>query len=136
MINDIDWCKKAMYYLQWITGKSSELVTYDSWSDAMCRRELREAFNGFYENENVRKIFSLENLTVERAKMIGFKQWNDSSEILLCPLWYCGFIKDGTKIYSLSGEEYYDSKKTDKDIRYGCVAFGFKFSDFAKIIDK
>ena len=34
------------------------------------------------------------------------------------------------------GTEYYDRKKTDKDIRYGCVAFGFKFSDFAKIIDK
>ena len=127
MINDIDWYKDALHYLQWITGKSSELITYDSWSDEFCRRELKESFKNFYENENVKKTFSLENLTVERAKVIGFKQWNDSSEILLCPLWYCGFIKDGTKIHTISGSEYYDSKKTDKDIRLGCVAFGFKF---------
>lgn len=43
-------------------------------------------------------------------------------------IWY---IRDDS-----NKREYYDSKKTDKDIRYGCVAFGFKFSDFAKIIDK
>ena len=136
MISDSDWYKDALYYLQWITGKSSELIAYKSWSDKFCRLKLGESFKGFYENENVRKTFSLENLTVERAKMIGFKQWDDNSEILLCPLWYCGFIKDGTKIYTISGPEYYDSEKTDKDARFGCVAFGFRLGDFAKKIIK
>ena len=41
MISDSDWYKDALYYLQWITGKSSELVEYKSWSDKFCRLKLR-----------------------------------------------------------------------------------------------
>lgn len=47
--------------------------------------------------------------------------------VRLIPLYLLPILPEGTKLYSIFGKEIiYDGNNVDKDIRFGCLAYGIK----------
>lgn len=73
-------------------------------------------------------MFTLDNLTRERAKHLRFGRWDkdEQPDLYLFPLWFVLFLPYGTKVVSIGGEKFEYSEETDLDTRFGCVAFGIE----------
>ena len=82
----------------------------------------------YYSDDFVKKVFTLDNLTKERAKALRFGKWDEDEQpdLYLFPLWFVLFLPYGTKVVSIGGEKFEYSKETDLDTRFGCVAFGIE----------
>lgn len=69
----------------------------------------------------------LKNLPDETLEAIGMQRWEDG-HWLYPGEWY-GFIPRGYIVTDINGEdEAFIPGETDDDIRFGCLAFGFKKS--------
>ena len=115
-----------MQYQQYLLTTAAEVAICNGyWGGNFCKEHIYDAFNDWSHNEDIKKLFDLSNLTRERALSIGFRMWND--DLLLFPLWYTFVLPYGTKVISISGEEFEFNKDTDLDHRFGYVAFGIIF---------
>lgn len=106
---------------------SAEIFHYrNSWSDKFCKEQLEDTFSV---NESFGKN-AIELLTADELKALGrdtlyhygFGNWDNN--IVLLPLWIVSFVEPDTILTSISGFTT-TLKDCDKDIRYGCIAFGF-----------
>lgn len=61
-------------------------------------------------------------LTKEQMLALDFGQWDEGKDLMLIPLWLVEFVKN-VEVYSISDEACM-LYEIDKDIRYGCVAYG------------
>lgn len=91
-------------------------------------KELRNATEKYFTDNHVKEVFTLDNLTMDRAKALRFCQFDEDEQqdLYLLPLWFVLFIPYGTKVISIGGEKFEYSKETDLDTRFGCVAFGIE----------
>jgi len=72
-------------------------------------------------------IGDITELSVDELKELGFKKWEEESELYLIPLWAFDLIPDGTVLESISGERAIKGKdEIDLDVRIGCIAWGFE----------
>ena len=111
--------------LTWFANKVSETTIYP-WSAEFKESELKKASEQLY--EELKKHIDVTKLTVEEAKELRFREWDDG--IYLFPLWLVPIIPDGLEVTSISGVAYeYHASETDNDIRFGCVAYGIKIKD-------
>lgn len=57
--------------------------------------------------------------------------WSDEkSDLLLIPLYLLPIIPIGTELTSIFGEKViYDGHNVDKDIRFGCIAWGIEIKE-------
>lgn len=116
--------KEIISSLIWYANRVSETVQYKSWSDEFCRKEINEVTDVFL--TNIKKHIDFENLTRKEAYELGFCLWEEGSNLCLIPLYLLPIIPIGTKLKSISGEEFiYNGKNVDNDIRFGCIAYGF-----------
>ena len=65
-------------------------------------------------------------LSIPQAKLLGFKLWEENSNLMLIPGYLYQFIPAGLELYSISGEkEQYESyDDLDNDRRFGCLTYG------------
>lgn len=65
-------------------------------------------------------------LLIPQAKLLGFKFWEEDSNLMLIPGYLYQFIPEGLELYSISGEEeqYESYADLDNDTRFGCLAYG------------
>lgn len=114
--------------LTWYANRVAQTVQYTCWSDAFCRKEIKEAHDRFI--EEVKKHIDFNNLTVEEAKELRFGKWKDDSDLYLIPLYLLPAIPIGTKLTSIFGEGViYDGTNVDNDIRFGCIAYGIHIKE-------
>ena len=127
-MTDLEFYQKALVYQSYLANRIAYIKAYGSdWGDSFCVDEIKKAAIKFYSNEEIKNLFSIDNLTVERAKALRFSLWSDNNpDFYLFPLWFVFFVPYGTKVISISGEEFEYSKNTDLDTRFGCVAFGIE----------
>ena len=125
-MTDLEFYQKALSCQSWLVNRISESKAYAKhWSDEFCLRDIRKAIEKYYSDNSVKEVFTLDNLTKERAKALRFGEWSDEQPYLyLFPLWFVLFLPYGTKVVSIGGEKFEYSKETDLDTRFGCVAFG------------
>lgn len=120
-MTDLEFYQEALNYQSFLVNRVSKLKAYEKLS----MKDLKECIDKYYGDELVRKLFSIENLTIERAKALRFLKWDEEKpNLYLFPLWFVFFIPYGTKVIGLGGEEFEYTEETDLDIRCGCVAFG------------
>ena len=100
-------------------------------SKDFCLEDIREAIETYYSNDYIKEVFTLDNLTKERAEALGFHKWSENQpDLYLFPLWFVLFLPYGTYVVGIGGGTFKYTKKTDLDIRFGCVAFGVKLKQY------
>lgn len=115
--------------LSWYASQIAQTVQYENWSDEFCRKEVRASTEKFLEllKENI----DFEHLTRVEARELRFMIWSDEkSDLLLIPLYLLPIIPIGTELTSIFGEKViYDGHNVDKDIRFGCIAWGIEIKE-------
>ena len=110
-----------------IISGSAEVFHYrTSWSEKFCKEQLEETFSA---DESFGKS-AIGLLTADELKALGrdtlyqygFGNWD--GKIVLLPLWIVSFVEPDTMLTSISGDTS-TLEDCDKDIRYGCIAYGF-----------
>ncbi len=67
----------------------------------------------------------LHSLTVKQAKELGFKKWEEESNLYLFPQWIYVLLPEGIQVTDIFGKEETFSKNThDDEPRYGCLSYG------------
>ena len=125
----LEFYQKALSCKSWLVNRISESKAYAKhWSDEFCLKEIRDAIGKYFSDDYVKEVFTLDNLTKERAKALRFCQWDEDEhpDLYLFPLWFVLFLPYGTKVIGIGGDTFEYSEETDLDIRFGCVAFGIE----------
>ena len=125
-MTDLEFYQKALSCQSWLVNRISESKAYaEHWSNGFCLEDIRKAIERYYSDDSVKEVFTLNNLTKERANALRFSKWSDEQpDLYLFPLWFVLFLPYGTKVVDIEGNTFEYSKETDLDIRFGCVAFG------------
>lgn len=127
MMTDLDFYTKALRLQSWVLRQVAQIKAYNEhWGADYCKEKVMDCLDKFAESKDVKEVFSIENLTKERASAIGFGYWDKEEfpNLMLFPLWYVFLLPYGTKVITISGREEVFTKETNLDVRYGCVAFG------------
>lgn len=127
-MTDLEFYQKALSCQSWLVNRISQNKAYsEHWSKDFCLEDIREAIETYYSNDYIKEVFTLDNLTKERAEALGFHKWSENQpDLYLFPLWFVFFLPYGTNVVGIGGGTFKYTKKTDLDIRCGCVAFGVK----------
>ena len=127
-MTDLEFYQKALSCQSWLVNRISESKAYAKhWSDEFCLEDIRKAIERYYSDNSVKEVFTLDNLTKERAKALRFGKWSDEQpDLYLFPLWFVLFLPYGTKVVGIGGNTFEYNKDTDLDTRFGCVAFGIE----------
>lgn len=127
-MTDLEFYQHALGCQSWLVNRISESWAYRKhWSNDFSLKDIRKAIGIYYSDDYVKSIFTLDNLTKERAKFLRFRRWKDENEdFFLFPLWFILFLPYGTEVTSITGEKFKYAEDTDLDIRMGCVAFGIE----------
>lgn len=127
MMTDLDFYTKALRLQSWVLKQVAQIKAYNEhWDAEYCKKKVIEYFETFADCKDTKEVFSIENLTKERASAIGFGYWDKEEfpNLMLFPLWYVFLLPYGTKVINIWGKETIYNEKTDLDVRFGCVAFG------------
>lgn len=102
-------------------------MTYTSWSTEYKLKECAEAFSpdaGFGRGAvTPLTIADLKTLSRETLYQYGFG--NFDGDLILIPLHFVPFIKGDEEVIDIMGDKT-TLAAMDKDVRYGCIAAGFK----------
>lgn len=130
-MTDLEFYQKALNYQSFIVNAVAEIKAYgNAWGNDFCLSPIKEKFDKYIKDNDVKELFNLKNITWERAKILRFKRWDDDQPNLwLFPLWFVMFLPYGTKVIDINGKEFEYNKDTDLDTRFGCVAFGVNIKD-------
>jgi len=112
-------------YKRMCSNLIANISSYDNWSDEFCRQEVKELYAKLIkEFENV----DFTQFTLDELKQLDFNMWDDDT--ILMPVWAIDCLPDGAIVTSINGDEitFDKSKSLDKDVRFGCTAYGFSKS--------
>ena len=73
------------------------------------------------------------DLTFRQAKALGFKKWEEESNLYLFPQWMYPMLPEGIQVVDIFGKEETFSKNThDDESRLGCLAYGIHIENTAE----
>lgn len=120
--------KSIKWYKQWLFTELNCYIEYDSWvpSKEALVKSRNYILETAFKNELVSKE-EIDQFSKEQLLDIGFGVWNteNNESHLLIPLTLVPIFKENILVICIDGEEEL-LKNVDKDIRYGCIAAGFK----------
>lgn len=121
--------KEIQKCMCWLVNKLSEANSYESWSNEFKAKENKKAFDKF--NEEMRKHIDFNKLTIEEARELGFVVFNGNiPNLYLIPLYLVPMLPNGLEVTCISGEKkFVGNDYIDKDIRFGCIAYGVEIFD-------
>ena len=126
-MTDLEFYQNALSCQSWLVNRISEIKAYGKhWGDEFCLKEIRDAIESYLTDDYVKEVFTLDNLTRERAKHLRFGRWDEDEQpdLFLFPLWFVLFLPYGTKVVGIGGDTFEYTEETDLDTRFGCVSFG------------
>lgn len=122
------------HYKQWLFNELNCYIEYDTWvpSKEALVKSRNYVLESVFENQLVSKE-EIDQLSKEQLLDIGFGVWNTENDesLLLIPLVLVPVFKEDILVLGIDGEEE-PLKVVDKDIRYGCIAAGFKRKEGAE----
>lgn len=120
--------EKIKWYKQWLFNELNCYIEYDSWipTKETLVKARKNIVESVFENQLVTKE-EIDQLSREQLLEIGFGVWNTENDesLLLMPLVLVPVFKEDILVIGIDDEEE-PLKVVDKDIRYGCIAAGFK----------
>ena len=126
--------KKIKWYKQWLFNELNCYIEYDTWvpSKETLVKSRNYVLESVFENQLVTKE-EIDQLSKEQLLDIGFGVWNteNNESLLLIPLVLVPVFKENVLVIGIDDEEE-PLKVVDKDIRYGCIAAGFKRKEGAE----
>ena len=116
------------WYKQWLLNELNCYIAYDTWepSKEALVKSRNYVLESVFENQLVTKE-EIDQFSKEQLLDIGFGVWNTENDesLLLMPLVLVPVFKEDILVIGIDDEEE-PLKVVDKDIRYGCIAAGFK----------
>lgn len=114
-----------------LVSEMASLIQYN-WEDSFRITKLNTCVQGIkaiIERDSGSPDVDITELTFNQAVELGFRPW-DESGLMLIPLYLFEFLKPGTEVIDIFGEneiltENY-REEVDDDHRFGCLAFGIK----------
>lgn len=126
---ELEFYREALLYQSFFVNRISAIKPYGHllWSDEYCLDYIRKCIDDYYSDKRIKEVFSVSNLTKERAKALHFFKWDkDGLDLYLFPTWYVFFIPYGTKVVDINGNRFEYTKKTDITAIWGHVPFGIE----------
>ena len=125
---ELEFYREALLYQSFFVNRISAIKTYGNrWNDDYCLDYIRKCINDYYSDKHIKEIFSINNLTIERAKSLHFFEWDkDGLNLYLFPTWFVFFLPYGTKVGDMNGSRFEYTKQTDITPRWGHVPFGIE----------
>ena len=125
---ELEFYREALLYQSFFVNRISAIKTYGNrWNDDYCLDYIRKCINDYYSDKHIKEIFSINNLTIERAKSLHFFEWDkDGLNLYLFPTWFVFFLPYGTKVVDINGNRFEYTKQTDVTPRGGHVPFGIE----------
>lgn len=78
-----------------------------------------------YRAELTNIIGDINKLSRDDLYHLGFAKWDDTSDLLLVPLWFYPLLEEGTVLTSIHGSEaIVGEDDIDMDTRFGALAYG------------
>ena len=122
------------WYKQWLFNELNCYIEYDTWvpSKEALVKSRNYVLESVFENQLVTKE-EIDQFSKEQLLDIGFGVWNTENDesLLLIPLTLVPVFKEDILVMCIDDEEE-PLKAVDKDIRYGCIAAGFKRKEGAE----
>lgn len=116
------------HYKHWLFNELNCYIEYDTWepSKEALVKSRNHILETVFENQLVSKE-EIDQFSKEQLLDIGFGVWNTENDesLLLMPLVLVPVFKEDVSVVGID-DEVELLKDTDKDIRYGCIASGFK----------
>lgn len=126
--------KKIKWYKQWLFNELNCYIEYDTWvpSKEALVKARNYVLESVFENQLITQE-EIDQFSKEQLLDIGFGVWiNINNEsLLLMPLILVPVFKEDILVIGIDDEEE-PLKAVDKDIRYGCIAAGFKRKEGAE----
>ena len=114
--------KEIMNCLTWYENRIEMACRYHSNPDDVYT-EIKLARKRFL--EEIKKHIDFTKLTKEEAIELGFKKWDNDSNLYLIPIWLFPVIPIGIELTAIDGEKViYNGENIDDDTRFGCIACG------------
>lgn len=121
-------------YKQWLFNELYCYIEYDTWepSKEALVKTRNYVLESVFENQLVTKE-EIDQFSKEQLLDIGFNLWEteDNESLLLIPSVLVPVFKEDILVIGIDDEEV-PLKDMDKDIRYGCIAAGFKRKEGAE----
>lgn len=122
------------HYKQWLFNELYCYIEYDTWepSKEALVKTRNYVLESVFENQLVTKE-EIDQFSKEQLLDIGFNLWEteDNESLLLIPSVLVPVFKEDILVIGIDDEEV-PLKDMDKDIRYGCIAAGFKRKEGAE----
>lgn len=124
-MKDLKFYTEALQLQSYLVNKVATIIAY-KWGNDFSIKELKESFEKYRNDNDVKELFKINNLTKERALALRFMYWDKERypNLMLFPLWFALLLPYGTEVISINGAKFKYSEDTDLDIRFGCVCFG------------
>ena len=125
---ELEFYKEALLYQSFFVNRISVIKHYGHlWSDEYCLDYIRKSIDDYYSGKQIKEVFSISNLTKERAEALHFFKWDkDGLDLYLFPTWFVFFLPYGTKVVDINGNRFEYTKQTDITPRGGHVPFGLE----------
>lgn len=121
--------QNLIQHFTWLANSLSMGYMYKEWDDTTVRKDMKEAYDKFYQSlqlENNKDLINFEKLTQDEAKELGFGKWNEETNLYLLPLYLVPLLPKGIELTYIDGETFIFDKieDLDLDIRFGMLSFG------------
>lgn len=125
---ELEFYQEALLYQSFFVNRISDIKHYGHlWTDEYRLDYIGKCIDDYYSDKHIKEVFSISNLTKERANSLHFFKWDkDGLDLYLFPTWYVFFIPYGTKVVDINGNKFEYTKQTDITPRWGHVPFGLE----------
>ena len=125
---ELEFYREALLYQSFFVNRISAIKTYgNSWNDDYCLDYIKKSIDDYHSDKHIKELFSINNLTKERAEALHFFKWDeDGLNLYLFPTWFVFFLPYGTNVVDINGNRFEYTKQTDVTPRWGHVPFGIE----------
>lgn len=119
---------EKMTFAQLSSFLLSQMTAFILYKDEPKMEYIQEQLNHYYI-----PVEEWKKLLIAQAKLLGFKLWDEDSNLMLIPGYLYQYIPEGLELYSILGDkkEYKNYTDLDNECRYGCLAYGIHMEEHA-----
>lgn len=108
--------------LTWLANAVAESCLHVKSPDHL-DKDIRSSWRVFCNSIKSNNHIDWKNLTLQEAKELRFRRWEEESDLWLIPIWLYPFIPEDLELTSIGGNKGF-AHNIDTDVRFGCLAWG------------
>ena len=118
--------EKCCLIRRMIVNQAAEVMAYDNWGSEFAVKQIRNFPSEIRKMKSGKDLFEIQpaEMTKIQLKELGFSRWDSKTEMRLIPLYLFPFLAEEIKVECIDGTSLTKKSDMDKDIRFGCLAYG------------